>query len=355
MATELEISKLMSMCVHGAVIRKSLLTAIVLLAGGFFIIDCNKSSTDSMVANTPPSAAFEVIPESGFTQGYFIFDAFTCKDLQDSTTDLMVRYDWENDGAWDTDYLTNQLITHQYVTAGTIKIKLEVRDKGNLTDTTTRSITVSTAMHDTGTVTDIDGNIYQTVKIGNQWWMAENLKTTHYRNGEAIFNLTDSHIWHSIWYAAYCDYENNPAISAVYGRLYNWYAAKDIRGIAPEGWHVPSDAEWKALEIYMGMSQVALDSSGRRGSYEGAELKEAGTTHWIAPNTGAIDIYGFSALPGGIRNASDYDLGYRAAFWTSKLESDSGAWCRYIRYKDTGITRSADLKTNGYSVRCVKN
>lgn len=97
---------------------------------------------------------------------------------------------------------------------------------------------------ETGKVTDIDGNTYKTVKIGNQWWIAENLKVTHYRNGDAIPEVTDNEQWKNLNSGAYCAYDNNESNAAVYGYLYNWYAMNDSRNIAPEGWYVPSDEEW---------------------------------------------------------------------------------------------------------------
>ena len=163
-------------------------------------------------------------------------------------------------------------------------------------------------------MTDIDGNTYQTVKIGNQWWIAENLNVTHYQNGDAIPNVTDSAAWWGLTSGAYCNYNNDAANVAVYGRLYNWYAVHDSRNIAPAGWHVPSDAEWQTLVDYLGGDPVA-----------GGKMKEAGTTHWISPNTGATNESGFSGLPGGYRHTDGYyyDISYSASFWTF-TESDSG-------------------------------
>jgi uncharacterized protein (TIGR02145 family) len=138
------------------------------------------------------------------------------------------------------------------------------------------------------TVTDIDGNVYQLVKIGAQLWMAENLKVTHYRNGDAIPNVTDSLPWTNFNSGAYCDYENNTSYASDYGHLYNWYALKDTRGLAPEGWHVPSDDDWLILEGFV-------------NGY-GSELKESGTAHWILPNEESTNGSGFSAIPGGLRD-----------------------------------------------------
>ncbi len=172
---------------------------------------------------------------------------------------------------------------------------------------------------ETGTVTDIDGNVYQTVTIGTQVWMAENLKVTHYRNGEAIPNVTDNATWEGLTTGAYSEYDNDINNVATYGRLYNWYSVSDIRNMAPAGWHVPTDAEWKQLEMYLGMSQAQADATGWRGTTEGGKLKESGTTHWISPNTGATNESGFTGLPGGYRasNGPYTDISISASFWSS--------------------------------------
>ena len=126
-----------------------------------------------------------------------------------------------------------------------------------------------------GTVTDIDGNLYYTVKIGEQWWMLENLRVTHYRNGDAIPNVTDDAEWEGLSTGAYCDYDNDPANVATYGRLYNWYAVGDSRNIAPAGWHVPSDDEWQTLVDYLGGSSVAggEDERSRHNALEPTEYR----------------------------------------------------------------------------------
>jgi uncharacterized protein (TIGR02145 family) len=152
-----------------------------------------------------------------------------------------------------------------------------------------------------GTVTDIDGNVYETIQIGTQWWIKENLRTTHFRNGDPIPLVTDDTAWAGLSTPAYCEYGNDPANVTDYGRLYNWYAVADSRYIAPQGWHVATDEEWKQLEMYLGMSQSEANLTGIRGTVEGGKLKEAGTVHWQSPNTGATNESGFTALPGGYR------------------------------------------------------
>jgi uncharacterized protein (TIGR02145 family) len=198
----------------------------------------------------------------------------------------------------------------------------------------------------TGTVTDIDGNVYLTIKIGNQWWMAENLKVTHYRNGDAITNITDGTTWDGLATGAYCEYDNNVANVATYGRLYNWYAVNDSRNMVPTGWHVPTDVEWQTLVDYLGGDAVA-----------GGKMKEAGTAHWISPNTDATNESGFSGLPGGYRAGSgnDYNLGGYAYIWSSTEGSSYYAWSRDLDYSNSEVYRIGSNKHFGFSVRCIKD
>jgi uncharacterized protein (TIGR02145 family) len=208
------------------------------------------------------------------------------------------------------------------------------------------------------TVTDIDGNVYQTVLIGEQCWMMENLKVTHYRNGDPIANVTDAGEWESLNSGAYCNYDFYVGNATVYGRLYNWFASTDSRGIAPEGWHVPSDAEWKQLEMYLGMSQAEADGWGLRGTDEGGKLKETGTTHWNPPNTGATNESGFYALPGGYRfyDGSFYAMGEFAFFWSTTEYLGNYVWIRSLGYIGSQVSRSGDSEMqSGHSVRCVKD
>ena len=208
-----------------------------------------------------------------------------------------------------------------------------------------------------GTVTDFDGNVYQTVTIGDQTWMMENLKVTHYQNGDPIPKVTDDGTWDGLTTGAFCEYNNDIGNVAAYGRMYNWYAVADSRNIAPEGWHVPSDEEWKQLEMYLGMSQAEADATGQRGTDEGGKLKEAGTTHWSSPNTGATNESGFSALAGGYRgdNGGFYSMGDTAAFWSSTEGSSGNAWCRTLGYLNSQVDRGNYDKPDGYSVRCVRD
>ncbi|MDD4990728.1 MAG: fibrobacter succinogenes major paralogous domain-containing protein [Paludibacter sp.] len=199
------------------------------------------------------------------------------------------------------------------------------------------------------TVKDKDGNVYHTVKIGTQVWMVENLKTTHYRDGSSIANVTDNTAWASLSTGAWCDYSNSAANGTKYGHLYNGYAVIDVRNIAPVGWHVPTDAEWTTLTTYLGGEAVA-----------GGKLKETGTLNWISPNTGATNEAGFSALPGGGRSSDgpfDYFGGLGGYWWSSTQVGKNCAWYRGMGYIESRIYRAnyGFGFGNGFSVRCVRD
>jgi uncharacterized protein (TIGR02145 family) len=204
-----------------------------------------------------------------------------------------------------------------------------------------------TTSYETGTVTDIDDNTYRTVKIGNQWWMAENLKVTHYRNGDAIPEVSDSATWIMLITGAYCSYNNDVTNTAIYGRLYNWYAVVDSHNIAPAGWHVPSDAEWQTLVVYLGGWDVA-----------GGKMKDTGTTYWQSPNSSATNESGFTGLPGGGRfGTRGYTgMGTEGVFWSSAEYDRNWAWFRSLYYYNSGsVDRNYLSKSFGFSVRCIKD
>jgi uncharacterized protein (TIGR02145 family) len=207
---------------------------------------------------------------------------------------------------------------------------------------------------------DADSNYYPVVIIGTQTWMAKNLKTTKYNDNTSIQGVTDNTTWANSTTPAYCWYHNNEAIyKNLYGALYNWHTV-DTGNFCPVGWHVPSDDEWKTLEMYMGMSQSDADAQNWRGADEGigGKLKESGTEHWASPNTGATNESGFSALPSGFRHFNDgsyWDLRKYAAFWSSTEYSSNSAWYRTLYFYRSDIERYYDSKGFGGSVRCVKD
>ncbi|MBN1482118.1 hypothetical protein EH223_07660 [candidate division KSB1 bacterium] len=205
---------------------------------------------------------------------------------------------------------------------------------------------------------DIDGNVYKTVKIGDQIWMAENLKVTKYRNGDPIPKVIDHIEWSNLSSGAFCVYDNNDNYKDIYGYLYNWFAVNDKHKIAPEEWHVPTDEEWKQLEMHLGMSSIEAEVvTGGRGTDEGGKLKETGTEQWKYPNLGATNETGFSARPSGIRfdNGSFYGMNSYAGFWTSTKADNEKACRRNLTNMTSGVHRSIGTQSDGFSVRCIKD
>ena len=209
------------------------------------------------------------------------------------------------------------------------------------------------------TVTDMDGTTYSTVTIGGQIWMAENLRTTKYRDGSAIPEVTDNAAWQGLSTGAWSNYGNFAGNNATYGKLYNWHAVNDARGLCPQGWHVATDAEWKTLETTLGLPASELNIAGYRGDAEnvGGKMKSA-IDLWEPPNTGANNSSGFSGLPGGHRNADGQFVGvrYYGDWWSATQVDAMYAWSRSLDNEDPGIYRYGDLsKKDGSCVRCLRD
>lgn len=211
---------------------------------------------------------------------------------------------------------------------------------------------------------DIDGNSYKTIKIGNKVWMAENLRVTRYRNGQAINPVTSTAGWADLANldnkAAWCYYDNNAGNDKPYGKLYTWYAVNDTRGIAPKGWHIPTNEEWIQLGNALGGYSVAGGKMKTTGTIE------AGNGLWRAPNTSATNSSGFSAVPAGERSASGVFDGksYRTRWWTANSwEGDAFNFFSLDinLFSNQGtLYNSSDNITSynalaGLSVRCVKD
>jgi uncharacterized protein (TIGR02145 family) len=195
------------------------------------------------------------------------------------------------------------------------------------------------------------GTYYPSVTVGCQTWMSKNLDVAKYRNGDPIPQVTDKAAWRALTTGAWCYYNNDPAMGAIYGKLYNWYAVNDPRGLAPAGWHIPIDFEWKLLSKCLGGDAAAV-----------AALKETGTAHWVPTNAGTTNSTGFTALPGGYRNIGGtfYRIGEGGYFWTATSAADVSrptfAWLRYLSYiNSTPNHRTNNQMQDGYSVRCVKD
>lgn len=185
-----------------------------------------------------------------------------------------------------------------------------------------------------------------TIVIGTQQWMSKNLDVAFYRNGDSIPQVTDPTTWLVLTTGAWCYYNNDPILGYKYGKLYNWYAINDPRGLAPQGWHIPSDAEWTTLGTTLGGISVA-----------GGKMKEPGTLNWTTPNRGASNSSGFAGLPGGARlpDGSFDILSTNGLWWSSSEANPSIAWYRYLGYDDGILSSHTNNKGFGFSVRCVRD
>jgi uncharacterized protein (TIGR02145 family) len=202
------------------------------------------------------------------------------------------------------------------------------------------------------TIIDIDGNIYPTVVIGTQEWMARNLKVKHYRNGDEIPNVTDITAWNALTTGAYCWYNNDQTFfEPLFGKLYNWYAVTDSRNLCPSGWHFPSDEEWTTLTNFLGGSTFA-----------GGKLKETGLTHWNFPNEATNETC-FTAIGGGCRNyweGHSGEFGYYkhiSWWWSATTDPDNSANAYFLDCSsaNTTVYRNSVDKRQANSVRCIKD
>ncbi len=214
----------------------------------------------------------------------------------------------------------------------------------------------------TGTMKDIDGNIYKTIEIGPQTWMAENLKTSKLHDGTTILYVEIREDWDALyisktpghWYL----HNDSAANEDTYGALYNWYAV-NTGILCPTGWHVPSDPEWQTLERTLGMSASDVKMEGYRGTDEGGQMKETGLKHWKTPNKGATNASGFNGLPGGYCNSGGYFSSLQLAGmhgkWWSSSEDANNSFYRQLTYDKAQIARYSSTRNNGMSIRCVMN
>jgi uncharacterized protein (TIGR02145 family) len=193
-----------------------------------------------------------------------------------------------------------------------------------------------------GIVSDIDGKLYPTVLIGSQWWMAENLSTATYANGTPIPNVTNNFTWGGLSTGAWCNYNNDPANDAVFGKLYNWFTTVDPSGLCPTDWHVPTDDEWTILSNELGGLSIA-----------GGKMKSLNL--WNAPNTDATNESGFSGLPGGMFNNANFIIGNFGLWFSSSENSSNLPWYRSLNLNHGGLTRDVTSKSVGFSIRCLKD
>jgi len=196
-----------------------------------------------------------------------------------------------------------------------------------------------------GEVTDIDGNTYATVVIGAQEWMAENLRTATYANGDPIPNVTDDSEWSTLSTGAWAIFGNDCDFEIPYGHLYNWFAVDDDRNICPAGWHVATEEEYGEMKDLYG------------GLLAGGPMKSAGDLYWLDPNIGGTNESGFSALPGGLRESDGFfnTINVMACYWTATAYGFGSAFYQEMSYGHDNIYTAFDDVEAGFSVRCVKD
>ncbi len=187
---------------------------------------------------------------------------------------------------------------------------------------------------------------YETVKIGNQVWMKKNLDVSTYRNGDIIPEVKGPDEWGKLTTGAWCYYNNDPKNGEIYGKLYNWYAVNDPRGLAPNGYHVPSNVEWGVLTKYLGGKLIA-----------GSRLKLSGSFHWTNPNSVKLNISNYSAIPAGYRNLNGLSsfIGTDCYWWTSTSFEKNFSWCMSISNFSDSFESIFFGRVNGFSVRCIKD
>jgi len=193
-------------------------------------------------------------------------------------------------------------------------------------------------------VSDVDGNVYNTLTIGTQVWMRQNLKTTHYQNGDSIIEIIDNAQWLNDKKGAFCNYNNDIENVDTFGHLYNWYAVNNPNGLCPSGWHIPSDSEWNILVNYLGGQSIA-----------GGATKEISI--WDMPNTDATNSSELTVIPAGGRyeNGIYSGLYQYAAFWSSTEYDSTDSWYDNMNFNNAQVYRYFYPKSAGYSCRCIFN
>jgi len=354
---------------------KPLFVVLLICISFILIVGCDKSEE---VTNKAPTCII-TNPKNGdeLLTGETISISVEASDADGSITEVIVVID-------SIEVNTTHSLPHQYqwntaiTTAGNHTLKATAKDNGNNTASdiiTIQIVEKASSVLETGTVKDYDGNTYKTVKIGNQWWMAENLKTTHFSNGTKIPLIGNNESWDNLdlFDKAYCYYDDSIFYATTYGALYTWAAAMNgdksselspslVQGVCPVGWHLPSDGEWIVLEMQLGMSYDEAWLMGWRGTNEGTQMKAK--EGW-ADNGNGTNSSGFSALPAGIRGNHGMfsDVGKATQFWSSTeyFNITNYAFNRKLLYDQPGVGwfhashYYGYPKDFGFSVRCVKD
>jgi uncharacterized protein (TIGR02145 family) len=305
-------------------------------------LDCaNSTITGNLTSGQIASNVSVSVPYTGGNSGFYISQSIASTNVLGLTADLSSGLLASGSGN------LTLVISGTPSSVGTASFALNVGGQR-----CTVSILVQAPTSGYGAdITDVESNTYKTVYIGTQQWMAENLKVSKYSDGTTIPNITDNTQWSQLTTGAWVYYNNDLANNAKYGKLYNWYAVSKTtngnKNVCPTGWHVPTDAEWTVLTVYLGGVTVA-----------GGKMKEIGTTSWNSPNAGATNTSLFTGLPGGYRysNGNYYVIGNYGFWWSSTELNTLDAWYRNLRNNDGNAYRlEGNNKRYGLSVRCLKD
>ncbi len=290
----------------------------------------------------------------------FLFLFITTASIDGQVTNVAAGL-WSNAALWSNNHIptSNDSVYLSY------NITIDVNANCKALNTNGKLVTVNPGivLNILSNPADIDGNIYNTIAICKLVCMSENLTVSRYRNGDSIPEVTDSVQWINLQTGGWCWYNNDSAAyAATYGKLYNWFAIHDPRGLSPAGWHIPSGAEWKKIIKCISPAADTSFTIVGRNLPGGGAMKEIGLTHWLSPNTDATNTSGFSGLPGGYRSGADNSIGISnyigkyGYFWSAtNVSGNNSAWYISLSYNDNLISMAYTDTGHGFSVRCIRD
>jgi uncharacterized protein (TIGR02145 family) len=315
-------------------------------SGSIAILNCNSATnTGTLTAGTAASGVSSSVPYTGGNGGTYNSQTVNSTGVTGLTATLTAGNFVNGSGS------LTYTITGTPSTSGTASFALNI---GGQNCSLSRTVNASGIVSNPGSGVTFNGYTYTSVVLGNgQEWMAENLRTTVYANGDPIPNVSDNAQWWNLTTGAWVWYNNDSQYENPYGKLYNWYTINDPRNVCPTGWHVPSDIEWSTLINYLDPN---ADGGNNIPNTAGGKMKSIGNQHWQSPNTDATNESGFSGLPGGYRFINTYDfLGGNGGWWSSTVSNIYSAWSRDLVYAYGNVNRGDLVKGGGQSVRCVKD